>query len=93
MNQLRQGKPIWVVLVTVLILASFIGILFHYHEDGKTDHDCAICRFVRLFALAATSIVLALLANPASRRFVSSEVAFQTALLVSPLKARAPPIS
>ena len=50
------------VLFILISVAALIGFSFHHHEDSSAgaNHDCAVCRFIKVFA-ALTIFILAVL--------------------------------
>lgn len=89
-----RSKPLGIAFLALFLLAAFVFLLFHRHEDGGHGPECSACRLqqilVFLFILGAGAFLTAEAAGP-KKFFQSSFDPFSSLLLAAPLNGRSPP--
>ncbi len=86
------SKKLFVFLAALLLLAGFLTVFLHHHEDGYHFHDCSVCQFVGgLKAVALFLIVFAFFADK-TKFFAISPIRFNPFSFERRLQSRAPPV-
>ena len=91
-----RNQKFWIVILAVVLLASFSAILFHHHEHADEDHsqNCSACRLAQqvlcVFSLFVTGL---LLTRPKAERYFETSEKLFSRLFASDLSGRAPPFA
>ena len=92
----RGGRPSWGTILGVVCIALVLmtGVIHaaHFHADGQTDHDCALCVTAHQAVQVAAIVAVVLCSQPVVHRVAERQSPAPRQRFVLKLANRPPPV-